>query len=127
MYSDGSFFDHRAKMSTSRKLRAKLVKHRRSVRKATSTEAARKEPEPEPAESPTAETQASTEREQSAPALRSQELNLFAFAIGCQAKNYLQDFVHLHISELTPGPSGTERQTTPRPQKRSSGAATAGR
>ena len=40
-------------MSTSRKPRAKLAKHRRS---------ARKEPEPEPAERSTAETQASTER-----------------------------------------------------------------
>ena len=39
-------------MSTSRKLRVKLAKHRRS---------ARKEPEPEPAESSTAETQASAE------------------------------------------------------------------
>ena len=44
-------------------------------------------------------------------------------------------FVHLHISELTPGPSGTQRQTTPgtcqsrQPgtKKHSSGAATAGR
>ena len=44
-------------MSTSRKLRVKLAKHRRSARKAV-----RKEPEPEPAESSTAETQASTER-----------------------------------------------------------------
>ena len=44
-------------MSTSRKLRAKLAKHRCSSRKATSTEAARKEPVPEPIE-----TQASTER-----------------------------------------------------------------
>ena len=42
-------------------------------------------------------------------------------------------FVHLHISESTPGPSGTQRRTTPGisqrgqpvPQKRSSGAATA--
>ena len=57
MYSDGSLFDRRAKMSTSRKLRVKLAKHRRSARKA-----ARKEPEPEPAESSIAETQASTER-----------------------------------------------------------------
>ena len=40
-------------MSTSRKPRAKLAKHRRS---------ARKDPEPEPAERSTAETQASTER-----------------------------------------------------------------
>ena len=53
VYSDGSSLDRRAKMSTSRKLRVKLAKHRRS---------ARKEPEPEPAESSTAETQASTER-----------------------------------------------------------------
>ena len=39
-------------------------------------------------------------------------------------------FVHLHISEPTPGPSGTQRQTTPGtpgPRKRSSGAAAAGR
>ena len=49
-------------MSTSRKLRAKLAKHRRSARKATSTEAARKEPEPEPTERSTAETQAATQR-----------------------------------------------------------------
>ena len=40
-------------MSTSRKPRVKLAKHRRS---------AQKEPEPEPAESSTAETQDSTER-----------------------------------------------------------------
>ena len=53
LYSDGSLLDRRAKMSTSRKLRVKLAKHRRS---------ARKEPEPEPAESSTAETQASTKR-----------------------------------------------------------------
>ena len=44
-------------MSTSRKLRVKLAKHRRSARKA-----ARKEPELEPAESSKAETQASTKR-----------------------------------------------------------------
>ena len=69
MYSDGSLLDRRAKMSTSRKLRVKLAKHRRSARKA-----ARKEPEPEPAESSMAET------------LRSQVLNLFAFANGCWAK-----------------------------------------
>ena len=53
VYSDCSSLDRRAKMSTSRKPRAKLAKHRRS---------ARKEPEPEPAECSTAETQASTER-----------------------------------------------------------------
>ena len=53
VYSDCSSLDRRAKMSTSRKPRAKLAKHRRS---------ARKEPEPEPAEHSTAETQASTER-----------------------------------------------------------------
>ena len=53
VYSDCSSLDRRAKMSTSRKPRAKLAKHRRS---------ARKEPEPEPAERSTAETQASTER-----------------------------------------------------------------
>ena len=53
VYSDCSSLDRRAKMSTSRKPRVKLAKHRRS---------ARKEPEPEPAESSTAETQASTER-----------------------------------------------------------------
>ena len=50
-------------MSTSRKLRAKLAKQRRSARKATSTEAARKEPEPESTECSTAETQAATQRE----------------------------------------------------------------
>ena len=44
-------------MSTSRKLRVKLAKHRRSARKA-----ARKEPEPKLAESSMAKTQASTER-----------------------------------------------------------------
>ena len=53
VYSDCSLLDQRAKMSTSRKPRVKLAKHRRS---------ARIEPEPEPAESSTAETQASTER-----------------------------------------------------------------
>ena len=49
-------------MSTTRKLRAKLAKHRRSARKATATEAAQKEPEPEPTERSTAETQAATQR-----------------------------------------------------------------
>ena len=49
-------------MSTSRKLRAKLAKHRRSAMKATSTDAARKEPEPEPTKRSTAETQAATQR-----------------------------------------------------------------
>ena len=53
VYSDCSSLDRRAKMSTSRKPRVKLAKHRRS---------ARKEPEPEPTESSTAETHASTER-----------------------------------------------------------------
>ena len=53
VYSDCSSLDRRAKMSTSRKPRAELAKHRRS---------ARKEPEPEPAERSTTETQASTER-----------------------------------------------------------------
>ena len=37
-------------MSTSRKLIVKLAKHRRSARKATSTEAAQEEPEPKPTE-----------------------------------------------------------------------------
>ena len=58
-------------MSTSRKLRVKLAKHRHSAIKA-----ARKQPEPEPAESSTAET-----------------ANLFDFATGCPAKNYLHDSV----------------------------------
>ena len=49
-------------MSTSRKLRAKLAKHRCSARKATSTEAARKEPEPEPTNLSTNETQTATQR-----------------------------------------------------------------
>ena len=49
-------------MSTSRKLRAILAKHRRSARKATSTEAAREEPEPEPTEHSTAEMPATTQR-----------------------------------------------------------------
>ena len=51
MYSDGSLFDQRAKMSTSRKVKAKLARQRRSARKATSTEAAQKEPEPRPSSS----------------------------------------------------------------------------
>ena len=49
-------------MSTSIKLRVKLAKKRRSARKATSTEAARKEPEPELTKSSTTKTQASTKR-----------------------------------------------------------------
>ena len=56
MYSDGSLFDRWAKMGTSRKLRAKLAKHRRSARKATS----RKEPETEPTECSNGKTQAAT-------------------------------------------------------------------
>ena len=49
-------------MSTSRKVKAKLARQRRSARKATSTEAAQKEPEPEPTECSTAETQAANQR-----------------------------------------------------------------
>ena len=88
---NGSLFDRRAKMSTSRKLRGKLAKHRRSARKATSTEAARKEPEPEPTERSTAERPATTQRGTVTACSGSQVLNLFAFATGCRAKNYLQD------------------------------------
>ena len=84
VYSDCSSLDRRAKMSTSRKPRVKLAKHRRS---------ARKELEPEPAESSTAESRPPQRGEQSPPALRSQVLNLFAFATGYRAKNYLQDSV----------------------------------
>ena len=62
VYSYGSLFDARPKMSTSRKLRDKLAKQRHSARKATSTEAVRKEPEPEPTKRSTAETQAATQR-----------------------------------------------------------------
>ena len=72
-------------MSTSRKLRVKLAKHRRSARKA-----ARKEPEPRV---PRPRSRPPPRGEQSPPALRSQVLNLFAFATGCRAKNYLQDSV----------------------------------
>ena len=62
-------------------------------------------------------------------------MTTFAFANGCQAKNYLQDsvcsFAHFRAA---PGPSGTQRQTTPEtsqrhqptPQKCSSVAVTAG-
>ena len=80
-------------MSTSRKVKAKLAKQRRSARKATSTEAAQKEPEPEPPSVPPPRRGPPPRGEQSPPALRSQVLNLFAFATGCQAKNYLQDSV----------------------------------
>ena len=80
-------------MSTSRKLRAKLDKQKRSARKAISTEAARKEPVPEPTESSTAETQASTMRGTVTARSARQVLNLFDFATGCRAKNYLQDSV----------------------------------
>ena len=42
--------------------------------------------------------------EQSPPALHSHVLNLFAFATGCRAKIICRtQFVHLHISEPTPG------------------------
>ena len=107
VYSDGFLFDRWAKMSTSRKLRDKLAKHRRSARKATSREAARKEPEPIPAKSSRPRRRPPPRGEQSPPTLLSQVLNLFAFATGCRAKNYL------HISEPMPGLSGTQRQTTP--------------
>ena len=69
VYSDCSSLDRRAKMSTSRKPRAKLA----SV--------------PRPRRRPP------QRGEQSPPALRSQVLNLFAFATGYRAKNYLQDSV----------------------------------
>ena len=88
MYSDSSLFDQPAKMSTSRKLKVKLAKHRRSARKA-----ARKEPEPEPARVPRPRRRLPPKGEQSPPTLRSQVPNLFAFATGCRAKNYLQDSV----------------------------------
>ena len=114
VYSDGSLFDRQAKMSTSRKLRAKLAKHRHSAWKATSTEAARKEPEPEPTESSTAKTQASTQNSHRSLCAHRYSICLLAFATGCRAKIFCRiQFVHLHISELTPGPSGTQRQTTP--------------
>ena len=137
MYSDGSLFDRRAKMSTSRKVKAKLAKQRRSARKATSTEAAQKR------------TGARTHRAfHHRDAGRHPEGNshrqlcahrysiclLLPPAVGPKIICRTQ-FVHLHISEPTPGPSGTQRQTTPGtsqghqpvPQKRSLGAATAGR
>ena len=121
-------------MSTSRKLRGILAKHRGLARKATSSEAAREEPEPEPTERSTAETLAVTKREQSPPTLRSQVLNLFAFATGCRAKNYLQDSVcslaHFR-ADARPvwhtEADNVSQSHQPAPQKSSFGDATADR
>ena len=87
-------------MSTSRKLRLTLAKHRHSARKA-----ARKEPEPEPAESSTAETQASGNSHRPLCAHRYSICLLLPLAVLPQIICRTQ-FVHLHISEPTPGPSG---------------------
>ena len=65
--------------------------------------------------------------EQSLPALCSQLLNLFAFATGCRAKNYLQDSVcslaHFiayarpvgHTEKTTPGTSQSHRNAPREP------------
>ena len=109
MYSDGSLFDQRAKMRTSRKMRVKLAKHRRSARKGPSTEAAREEPEPEPTELSTAATSAASHR----PLCTHRYLICLLLPMAVGPKIICRQFVHLPISEPTPGPSGTQRQTTP--------------
>ena len=135
MYSDSSSFDRPAKMSQD-----ELNWQNRGVQqgKPPPQKLPKKNQSPNPPSVPPQRRRPPPRGEQSPPALSSQVLSLFAFATSCRAKNYLQDylqFVHLHISETTPGPSGTQRQTTPgtsqgcqpAAQKHSLGAATAGR
>ena len=88
-------------MSTSRKMRVKLAKHRRSARKATSTEAAREEPEPEPTDRSAAEMPAATQRNSHRPLCthRNSICLLLPLAVG---PKIICRFVHLHISEPTP-------------------------
>ena len=107
----------------------KLAKHRRTARKATSTEAAQEDPEP-------AQTKRSTAEGNCHCLLCAHRYSICLLSPLTAGPNIIcrTQFVHLHISEPTPGPSSTQRQTTPgtsqsrQPvsQKRSSGAATAG-
>ena len=117
-------------MSTSRKVKAKLARQRRSARKATSTEATQKEPEPEPTERSTDETQAATQR---VTVTASSVLTGTKFVCFCHWLSGQKLFAGLVQDSVCP--SGTQRQTTPgtsqgrqpAPQKRSLGAAMAGR
>ena len=110
-------FHLRVKMSTSRKLVVKLDTHLRhspkhscAPRKGTSTEAAKTiqsqsfSPWPNKPSIPPLIRRPLPRGELSLPAPCSQVLNLFSFSLAIREKNHLQ-FVHLHISEPTPGPS----------------------
>ena len=137
-----SLFDRRVKMNTSRKLVVKLrrsPKHRHAARKTYSTEAAQDETEPEQSQDPQPRFRPSAGGVLSQPALCSLVLNLFVFGLSRAVRPKIicrTQFVHLHISEPTPGPSDTQSQTTPgisytqshqpTKQKRSSGAPTTG-
>ena len=82
VYSDCSSLDRRAKMSTSRK-----------PNWPNTGVQPEKNQSPNPPSVPRPRRRPPQRGEQSPPALRSQVLNLFAFATGYRAKNYLQDSV----------------------------------
>ena len=123
-------------MTTSRKLRVKLAKHRRSARKTTSTEAAGEDPEPEQTERFTSEMPATIQRGTvtAQSALTGTQFVCFCHWLSCQKLLAALSLFTCTFSGLTPGPSGTQRQTTPgtshsrqpAPQKHSWGATTAG-
>ena len=121
-------------MSTSRKLMVKLAKHTRTARKATSTEAAQEAPEPAQNNRSTTETPPVTQRGTVTTRSSLTGTHSVYFRHWLPGQTLFALFVHLHISEPTPGPSGTQRQTTPgaspscqpASQKHSSGTATAG-
>ena len=117
-------------MSTSRKLVVKLdshprpsPKHRHAARKATSTEAARNDPEADvqpPAKQTkpsTAEMAAMTQGRTVTTHYMHTGTQFVCFCYSLSGKKIIcrTYFVHLHISELTPGPSGTQSQTMPGP------------
>ena len=116
-------------MSTSRKQKLKLAKHKRTAKKATSTEAAQ-------TQRSTTETPPVTQRETvtARSALTGTQFVYFRHLLARPNIICITQFICLHISEPTPCPSGTQRQSTPgtsqrlqpASQKHSSGAATAG-
>ena len=120
MYSDGSLFDWRAKISTSRKPMVKLAKQQG---KPPQQKLREKIQSPKPSIPPPAITQMGTVI--TCSALTGTQFVCFFQWLSGQQNFCRTQFVHLHISELTPGPSGTQSRQ-PAPQKRSSGAAIAG-
>ena len=107
---NGSLFDRWAKIDTSRKTMFKLPKHRRAASKATSREAAGDDPDLEQSKRSTAKTLAITKRrtDTAGSALPGTQF-VFLLSLAVRPKIICRT-VHLHISELTPGPYGTQSQ-----------------